>query len=125
MEGQGPTTSPAKLWPQKTLDLVGGSCLEKETRVEMWGFNITGPIPFVIEVFNYDQDNGDENIGPNGISDVSPQRGSNGCTLGLGCSEPRRGGHVGRETESFLNAWFLSLDGRSRDEGMTSRDKSD
>ena len=112
MEGQGPTRIPAKHWPQKKfLDFVGGSCLERATKVEMWGLNITGPMPFVIEVFNYDQDNGDENIGPNGISDVSPQRGSNGCTLGLGCSEPRRGGHVGRETESFLNAWFLSLDG--------------
>ena len=64
MEGQGPTTSPAKLWPQKTLDLVGGSCLERETRVEMWGFNITGPMPLVTEVFNYDHDNEDENIGP-------------------------------------------------------------
>ena len=64
MEGQGPTTSPAKLWPQKTLDLVGGSCLEKETRVEMWGFNITSPMALVTEVFNYDQDNEDENIGP-------------------------------------------------------------
>ena len=64
MEGQGPTTSPAKLWPQKTLDLVGGTCLEKETRVDMWGFNITSPMPLVTEVFNYDQDNEDENIGP-------------------------------------------------------------
>ena len=64
MEGQGPTKSPAKLWPQNLLDLVGGSCLERGTRVEMWGFNITGPMPFVTEVFNYDQDNEDENIGP-------------------------------------------------------------
>ena len=55
--------SPAKLWPQKTLDLVRGSCLERGTRVEMWGFNITGPMPFVTEVFHYDQDNKDENIG--------------------------------------------------------------
>ena len=63
--GQGPTRIPAKHWPQKKfLDFVGGSCLERATKVEMWGLNITGPMPFVIEVFNYDQDNGDENIGP-------------------------------------------------------------
>ena len=76
----------------------------------MWGFNITGPMPFVTEVFNYDQDNKDENIGcfSEGIQRLH---------FGTGCSKRRRMDMLKEELESFLGAWILSLDGDQETEG--------
>ena len=76
----------------------------------MWGFNITGPMPLVTEVFNYDQDNEEENIGCFSEGIQRPH-------FGTGCREPRRIEMLEEELESFLSMWFLSLDGDQERKG--------
>ena len=49
----------------------------------MWGFNITGPMPFVTDICNNDQNDKDGNIGCFSEGIQRPH-------FGTGCGEPRR-----------------------------------
>ena len=61
----------------------GGVDLKRWTRVDMmWGFNITGPMPFVTDICNNDQNNMDGNIGCFSEGIQQPH-------FGTGCVEPR------------------------------------
>ena len=76
----------------------------------MWGFNITGPMPFVTDICNNDQNNMDGNIGCFSERIQRPH-------FGTGCREPRRIEMLEEELESFLSMWFLSLDGDQERKG--------
>jgi len=76
----------------------------------MWGFNITGPMPFVTDICNNDQNNMDGNIGCFSEGIQRPH-------FGTGCREPRRIEMLEEELESFLSMWFLSLDGDQERKG--------
>ena len=76
----------------------------------MWGFNITGPMPFVTDICNIDQNNMDGTVWFFSERIQRPY-------FGTGCGEPRRMGMLEEDLESFLNMWFLSLDGDQERKG--------